>query len=144
MPNMLKINERPYVLLYLTAIALFIVRVLAPLLNIEFKGTMSFGVPSASLGWIIPVLLTIFWFIYLLTTRFLYSRTISWIHVLLTVTSTILILIIFLTGINPNKIESVDRVDLIGNAMQILFLIFVFSQILFLANILIGFLKRQK
>ena len=140
---MIKINERPHVLLYLTAIVLFIARVLVPLLNIEYSEITLFSVPLDRMGWIIPFLLTILWLIYLLTNRFLYSRTISWIHVLLTVTSMILILIIFLIGINPDKNGSIDRVDLIGNSMQILFLIFVCCQLLFLANILIGFFKRR-
>jgi len=139
-----KINERPYVLLYLAAIILLIARILAPLLNIEYSEITLFSVSLTRMGWIIPFLLTILWLVYLLTTRFLYSRTISWIHVLLTVTTTILILIVFIIGINPNKTGSIERVDLIGNAMQILFLVFVCSQFIFLANILIGFFIKEK
>jgi len=144
MTTMLKINERPYVLLLFTAIILFFTRAFAPLAKIEYTDITLFSIPVAKIGWIIPFLLTTIWLIYLLTRRFLYSRIISWIHVLITVTTIILIVVLFFIGINPNQPGSVDRQELIGNVSRIVFIIFVCGQSLYIFNFLLGLFTKDK
>ena len=104
-----------------------------------------FSFPLAIIAWIIPLLLVSFWLLYLLTKRFLYSTTITRIHVFTTVATTILIVIVLYMGIHPQQPASlIDRQQLIGNAMQILFIIFVCAQGTYVANVLLGLLQKTK
>ena len=139
---MLNIKEKPHGLLLLTAIVFLLALVLPPLAQIDFQDKTIFSVTLIIFVWIIPLLLISFWLLYLLTKKFLYSTTVTWIHVLLTVSATILIVIVMYIGINPTA--SIDRQELIGNIMQMLFIVFVLGQILFPANVLIGFLQKAK
>jgi len=137
---MLNIREKPYVLLLITAIALLLVLVLSKI-HIDFQNKSMFSVPLAAIVWIFPLLLTSLWLLYLLTKRFLYSLFITRIHILITISTIILIVIFLYIGINP--LQSA-RQELIGNATQILFLIFVCGQFAYLANIILGLLKKMR
>lgn len=143
MKTMLNIKEAPYGILLFTAIALLFALVFYPIVNIDFQGKTMFSVPLTIMVWIIPLLLIIFWLLYLLTRTFLYSITITWIHVLITVLATILMVTVLYIGINPSQSTN-GRYELIGNAMQILSIIFVFGQLIYLANILLGLFGRHK
>ncbi len=148
---MLNIKERPYVMLLITAVVVFFTLVFSKIAHVDFQDKTMFSVPLPILAWIIPLLLASFWLLYLLTRRFLYSMTITRIHILITVSTTILILILLFIGINPlqstthNEFDTslVDRQELIGNSMQILFLIFVCGQFTYLANVLLGLFKKS-
>jgi hypothetical protein len=148
---MLSIKEKPYVLLLLTAIALLIVLVFSKIVQTDFQDKSMFSVPLAIFVWIIPLLLTSFWLLYFLTKRLLYSMTLIRMHILITVSTTILIVIFLYVGIRPLQSTThsefytslVDRQELIGNATQILFLIFVCGQLIYLANVLLGIFKKS-
>lgn len=149
---MLNIKERPYRLLLFTAIALSFALVFPPIAHIDFQDKTMFSVPLVIIAWIIPLLLISFWLLYLLTKRFLYSIAITWIHVLITVSATILMVIFLYIGINPLQLAShsyydislMERQELIGNAMQILFILFICGQFTFLANVLSGLFTKNK
>lgn len=148
---MINIKERPYVLLLLTTITLFIAFTISKIAHIDFLDKMMFSVPLPILIWIIPLFLIFLWLLYLLAKRFLYSTTLSWIHILMTVSTTILIVIFLFIGIAQGQsgsdiytqTSSTNRQDLIGNATQILFLIFVCGQIIYLANVILGLFKKS-
>jgi hypothetical protein len=147
---MLSIKERPHVLLFYTAIAIFIALVFPIIAAMDFQYITMFSIPLDKMVLIIPLILTSLWLSYLQTKRFLYSMTFSWIHVLITISSTILIVIFLFIGINPGQTAShsyfetlsVDRQEFIGNTMQILSILFVCSQFIYLANVLLGVFKK--
>lgn len=143
MRTTLNIKERPYGLLLITATALFLAFVFPPLLTMDFKDKEMFTLPLAMVLWIIPLLLISFWCLYLLTSKFLYSMTITRIHVLVTVSATSFIMTVLYIGVSPSRF-AIDRPELIGNAMQLLILIFLCGQFLYLANVLLGFFGRHK
>ena len=140
--TMLNIKERPYSLLLITAAALFIALVFPPVAGIDFQDKTMFNIPIAIMVWIIPLFLISIWMLYLLTNRIIYSFTLTRIHVILTVSTAILIAIVLYIGINPLQASTTDRQELIGNAIQILFIIFICTQFTFLANIILGLLKK--
>jgi hypothetical protein len=143
MKSVLNIKENPFVLLLFTTIALLFALSFRPIANIDFQDKTMFNVPLHSMVWIIPLLTLSFWLLYLLTKKFLYSKTITWIHVLITVISTLLIVTDLYIGINPTKYTS-DKHELIGITMQILSLLFVFGQFTYFANVLLGFFSKHK
>ena len=143
MTTMINVKRTPDGLLLLTAIALMLAIVLQPITNIDFQRKTMFSVPLIIMIWLIPLLLIFFWILYLLTKRFLYSMTIAWIHILITISASIFILTILFIGLSPSRLTN-NRQELIGNSLQILSLIFVFGQLTFLANLLLGLYNRNK
>jgi hypothetical protein len=137
MKSILSVKENPYVLLLFTTMALLFALAFRPIANIDFQDKTMFSIPLDSIVWVIPLLLLSLWMFYLLTSKFLYSRTITWIHVLITVITTLLIVTVLYVGINPSQFTS-DRHELIGSAMQILSILFVFGQLPYIANVLMG------
>ena len=140
---MLNIKKRPYQLLLFTAIALLFALVFSPVAQIDLRDKTMFSVPLATMVWIIPLFLISSWLLYILTNRYLYSVTVTRTHVLTTVLTTILLVVILYIGIDPSY--PVDgRQELIGNAMQILSVIFVCAQLIYLANVLLGIFTKNK
>jgi hypothetical protein len=140
---MFNIWKRPYSLLLYVALVLFIVRAFAPIARAGLSDSELFSIPAARMGWIIPLFLVFIWLNYLAAERFLYSITLSWIHVIVTVTSALLIVVMFIIGINPDHTGSVDRQEFIGNTMRILSLTFICGQFFYLANVLAGIIKKR-
>jgi hypothetical protein len=143
MSTVLNIKNNPSLLLLLTAIALLIALVFSPIAKIDFQDKKMFNIPLATMLWIFPLLLILFWLLYVLTNRFLYSVTLIRIHVHITVSATILLLAVLYLGIMPSP-GTIDENELIGNSMQILSLIFVFAQLFYPANVLLGLFTKNK
>lgn len=147
---MLNIRERPYGLLLFTAIALSLAVGILRVADIDFQDKFMFGVPLGIFALIVPVLLIFFWLLYLLTKRFLYSAAITWTHVLITIFTMILIVIILYIVVNPfqaisqNNYEKsvIKRPELIGNVTRIIFIVFACGQFTYVANVVLGFLQK--
>lgn len=143
MKTLLHIKKNPFVLLLATTFVLLLALAFRPVANIDFQDKTIFSAPLNAMIWAIPLLLMSFWLIYLLTKNFLYSATFTWAHVLLTIITTLLILTVLYIGIEPSQYTS-ERHELIGNAMQMLSLVFVFVQLIYLANVSLGLMARYK
>lgn len=143
MKSILSIKENPFVLLLFTTIVLLFALAFRPVANTDFQDKTMFAIPLDSVVWIIPLLLLSTWLLYLLINKFLYSRTITWVHTLTTVITTFLIVVVLYISINPTHYTNAKH-ELIGSVMQILFLLFVFGQLSFIANVLMGFFGRSK
>ena len=92
--------------------------------------------------WFIPLLISS-WLVYLTTKKYFHSATATWMHVITTVVSTLLIVSILYIGIKPTQYGS-NRQELVGNAIQVLTLLFVVGQIIYVANIGLGILRKRK
>ncbi|NWF89371.1 MAG: hypothetical protein HXY50_07890 [Ignavibacteriaceae bacterium] len=143
MSTIFNIKKDSYQLLLLTSIAVLVGLTFSQLTKMNFQDKEMFGVPIKAMLWIIPLLLLFLWLLYMLTNRFLYSITITRIHVLITVGTTILIFIVLYIGINPSQVVNENH-QLIGNSMQILSLLFVFAQLIYLGNVLLGLFAKRK
>lgn len=139
---MLNIKQNPHGLLLFAAIALVFMLTLPPIGSMDFQGVTMFGVPFTTMAWMIPFSLVSLWLLYLVTKRFLYSMTITWINVLATLAATILIVPLVYIGMNPSHDASVMH-EFIGNTMQMLFVMFVCGQFAYLANVLLGVFRRR-
>ena len=137
------LKENPFVLLLLTTIVLLLALAFLKITNVELKDKVMFGIPLNNMVRIFPMILLSFWLLYLKTKKFLYSVTITWIHVLLTMLTTILIVAVLYIGITPSPYEN-RKNELIGNAMQILTFIFLLGQLFYIVNFGLGILGRRK
>lgn len=142
MKALINFRKSPHGLLLITAISLFLVLTFSSVANIDFQDKTMFSIPLTTMVKVIPILLLSLWFLYLLTNKLLYSRAIAQIHVLVTVLATILIVSVLYMGIKPS-LTTTNNYELVGNAMQILFLIFVLCQLMYLANIVMGFWVKR-
>jgi hypothetical protein len=138
-------KERPYGLLLFTAIALSLALVFLSIAYIDFQDSGMFGVPLTIMVWIIPSLLIFFWLLYLPTKRFLYSTTFTWTHILVTVSTTIILVIVLCIVFTPLLPTSHGYPELIGDVIRIVFIMFTIGQCTYLANVLLGlFTKANK
>lgn len=137
MTPILSIKKNPYVLLLFTTMALLFALAFRPIVNLDFQDKTVFTIPLDSMVWAIPLLLLSLWLFYVPTSKFLYSRAITWIHVLITVITTLLIVTVIYVGINPSPYTS-SKHELSGSVMHILSMLFVLGQLAYLTNILVG------
>ena len=143
MQTSLNFRKEPFALLLLTTIILLFVLALRPISNTDFHDKVMFGVPLNNMVWIIPFFLISFWLLYLATKKFLYSTKATWVHVIATVASTLLIVSILYFGINPTQTISENH-ELVGNIIQIVTLIFIVGQFTYIVNLILGLFKGQK
>ena len=143
MNTSLNFRKEPFALLLLTTIILLFVLALRPISNTDFHDKVMFGVPLNNMVWIIPFFLISFWLLYLATKKFLYSTKATWVHVIATVASTLLIVSILYFGINPTQTISENH-ELVGNIIQIVTLIFIVGQFTYIGNLILGLFKGQK
>jgi len=139
----LNLKKDPFVLLLFTAIILLIALALRPVSNMDFQDKVLFGIPLANMVWFIPLFLISLWLVNLKTKKYLYSATATWIHVIATVVSTLLIISVIYIGISPTPDIS-ERHQLVGTTIQVLTLVFVVGQLIYIANVGLGLLKRRE
>jgi hypothetical protein len=139
----LNIYKKPEQLLLFAAITFLFALVISLIAKMDFQDIKLFSVPLTTILWIIPLLFFALWLLYIFANRFLYSVTFTRIHVFITVFVTILILIGFFVSINPSQ-ELAENHETIGSSIHLLFLLFVFAQLLCIANLLLGLLKKEK
>lgn len=139
MKSLFNVKESPYGLLLFVTLALLLALAFRPFANLDMSEITLLSYPLSSMVWAIPFLLLFMWMLYLLTVKFLYSRMIMWIHVLVTVVTTLLIVGVLMVGINPSH-EASEKHELIGRTMQIHFMLFVLGQFAYVMNVLAGVL----
>lgn len=143
MQTSLNFRKEPFTLLLSSTIILLFVLALQPISNIDLQDKVMFGVPLANMVWIIPCFLISFWLLYLATKKFLYSKTATWIHVIATVVSTLLIVSVHYIGIDPTPAISQHH-ELFGNVIQLVTLLFIVGQFVYVGNLIGGLVKGQK
>lgn len=129
----MRLNQRPYNLFLLTAIVFFIAVLFSFNLGIDlaFHDTY-FLIPLALLIWLPVIISILFWLFYLLTSRFLFSKTLTWIHIILTIVCSILILVL------PFLFSYPAAVEVILMSLLILSL----GQALYFVNLIFGLSKK--
>jgi hypothetical protein len=143
MSTSLNFRKEPFALLLLTTIVLLFVLALRPISNVTFQDKVMFGIPLDNMVWIIPCFLIFFWLLYVATKKFLYSTTATWVHVITTVASALLIVSILYIGINPTPTIS-EQHELVGNIIQIVTLLFIAGQLTYIGNIIFGLIRKHK
>lgn len=143
MQTSLYFRREPFALLLLTAILLLFVLALRPISSVDFQDKVMFGVALDNMVWAIPCFLISFWALYLATKKFLYSTTATWVHIISTVASALLIVSILYIGTNPTKTISENH-ELVGNVIQVVTLIFIAGQLTYIGNLILGLFRGHK
>ena len=143
MKTSLNLKKDPFVLLLFATLVRLFGLALTPIVNVDLREKVMFNVPLDSMVWFVPFFLLSFWLVYLAASEILYSRAFTWVHVLTTVVPVVLILALLFIGLMPLP-GFRGEYEIIGQAMQVLALLFLFGQIFFLANVGLGLLGRFK
>ena len=143
MQTSLNFRKEPFALLLLTTIILLFLLALRPVSNVDFQDKVMFGLPLDNMVWILPCFLISFWLLYLATKKFLYSTKATWVHVITTVASTLVIVSILYIGINPTQTIS-EHHELVGNIIQIVTLLFIAGQLTYIGNLILGLFRGHK
>jgi cytochrome c oxidase subunit I len=89
----LRLKQRPYNLLLLTAVLLFVAELISinSALAIGLHDTY-YTFPLTYFIWTPTFLLVLFWFLYVATKHFLFSKALVWAHIVLTIITSVYIL----------------------------------------------------
>jgi heme/copper-type cytochrome/quinol oxidase subunit 1 len=153
----MRLKQRPYNLLLLTSILLFIVGLFSfnSAMDIHLHDTY-FVFPLTYLMWIPSVILLIFWLLYLLTKKFLYSKALIWTHIISTIVGSVFILAFpflltnsheGLAGI-PSRYYDIGQsktYQFFGNLTKttvVIAFILTAGQLTYLINFVVGLYKR--
>ena len=137
------LKENPYLLLLITSIFLVNVVAFLPIAIQDRQEIVVLGISFNNFLWIIPISLTCLCILYLGINNFLYSKTLSCTHVLITTITAFLLFILLYIGIHPSHFTTENH-EFIGISIQILFFTFVLGQLILLANIALGIKRKFK
>lgn len=158
---MFNLVKRPYHLLSLTAILVLIASFFAAdrTLDLHMNDTY-FVIAVTHVCWAVIILLFFFWILYLLTKPLLFSRVLTWTHILLTAAGSLVLLIIafyadryyregfagmprrYYDYSNLEAFISYISYDQLARSVLIVILLFVSGIIAYLANLTTGIIKK--
>jgi hypothetical protein len=153
----LLIQKRPYYLLLFTALAfIFISLFVANNTNgvdIQFHDTY-YILALTHFFWLLAIIALLVWTLYLLTNRILFSKVLTWTHVILTIfTLAFFASPLFFAGslgksatphfYDYNSWHSLTTNSTFTNAIAIAILVLLSGQIIFIINVIAGLFKRQ-
>ncbi len=148
----MKFKRNPFHLLLLNAFFLFFISLFIPNreIDIHFHDTF-FILPIKYLIWFPTLFQFVFWIIYLITKQYLFSNLLSWIHIVLLVSTSLSIVVLTyyllnsisqpiihptvdsIKNLRPNQAPS----DLISSLSFLL----IGSSLIYITNLIIGLLK---
>lgn len=143
MKTSLNFREKPFAYLWFSSVIWIIIIVAHLLFGLSFQDKLMFSFPLESIIWIFPAFLFLLWLLYLATRKLLYSDTLTRVHVLTTVITSLIIAAVLFMAIAPVTSLS-NYPELIGLVMQWLSVIFVLSQLFYLINLVLGVLISKK
>lgn len=155
---MFKLKQRPYNLLLFTAVILFISGLMVDNFSVDIHlHDTYYIVPVKYFLWLPASLMMLLWLLYLLTKRFLYSSTLTWLHIILTVFFSVFILVVYywsarssdgILGVpahyyNNGIVHPSQMFGNINNYIQFSFFILFFAQLVFIFHFIKGIYKRK-
>lgn len=152
---MFKLKTRPYNLLIIAAIILLVASffTLNETLDIHLYDTY-YIIPTAYASWAIVLFLLMLWVVYLFTNRWLFSKTLVWLHVVLTVvTSLFMFIYVFnfrelggMAGM-PRRYMDYSDWDIFWQYQRSIIvsvILLAFGLVLHILNLLIGLIRRRQ
>jgi hypothetical protein len=155
----LLLRNKPHYLLIFFVLLLFIVALFSLLLDIEFPFQDSYhAFPVTYFFWITNITLLLSWLIYLLTARFLFSKVLMWLHIMLTLLCFIFIFCYpYLTsefgkGLAGMPRRYYDYSDFsffelfcyFAYPVKIAFIVLMVAQLIYLVNLSLGLYKKAQ
>jgi len=153
----LKIKKKPYNLLLLIGLLLILTSLFLfdkyNTVDIHLHDTY-YIIAHTHIFWLLAGIALFSWTLYLLTFKMLYSNTLTWVHII--ITGLTLILLSFSSFLNNgvlssmprgyykyNAWNSLNRNDNWTKAIVIAIILLLAGQIVFIINFLVGILKRK-
>jgi cytochrome c oxidase subunit 1 len=153
----LQIKQRPYNLLLLTGLLLVLTSFFKlsqnSTIDLHFHDTY-FVIAHTHIFWLLAALALFMWTLYLLTNKILYSKALTWTHVIITILTLFIFALTVFFGdniLNPKPFRYYDYSNWNSSEMYstliktiaIIILILLFGQILFIVNLIAGLFKRK-
>ncbi|MBN8858998.1 MAG: cbb3-type cytochrome c oxidase subunit I [Sphingobacteriales bacterium] len=153
----MQIKQKPYHLLFLTGL-IFILTSFFVLkqdrsVDIHLHDTY-FVIVHTHILWLFAVLALFVWALYLLTGKILYSKALTWTHVIITILTLLLFAFTLFWGdsfLNPaprryydySSWNSFDNYTIFTKAIGITIFVLLVGQLIFIINFMVGLFKRR-
>lgn len=149
--------KKPYQLLLYAGIVLILMSFLelnqTTTFDLHLRDTY-FVIAGTHIFWLLAILTFFLWTLYLLTSKILYSKTLTWIHVIVTILTLTLFLLILCFGerfLNPlprryydfSQWNSYSAYNSNMKAIVISIFVLLSGQIIFVVNLIAGLITRN-
>jgi heme/copper-type cytochrome/quinol oxidase subunit 1 len=105
--------------------------------------------------WFLAILALFVWVLYLLTNKFLFSKALTWIHVIITILTLVFFALALyygdnLSNLQPRRyyeyssLDSFNDYDRYTKTIGTVLSILIFGQIIFVINVIVGLFKRKR
>jgi heme/copper-type cytochrome/quinol oxidase subunit 1 len=153
----LKIKQKPYHLLLLTGIMFFLVSFFVMkkglVTDFHFHDTY-FVIAHTHIFWLFAMILLVIWTLYLLVNKLLYSKGLTWTHIIITILTSALLLFLLFPGDDTANLAPRRYYDfstwnshaMFDNHMKVVAItisILLCGQIIFLINLIAGLFKHR-
>ena len=147
---MKQILLRPYNFLVVFAILIVLLSffISSNTIDFHFHDTL-FVLATSHLFWLLAIMILVFAFIYRATNKLLLSNKLTWIHIITTLFS-VVIIISYPIYYSPSMFIEIDawqsfnRINTINNLLTWFAVLFLLAQLLLLINIIAGFIKKLR
>jgi heme/copper-type cytochrome/quinol oxidase subunit 1 len=148
-------KQKPYHLLLWIALALvlasFFVFKQNNSVDIHFHDTY-FIIAHTHVFWLLAIVALFVWVLYWMTNKLLYSKKLTWVHVVVTVVALLLFACSFLLGNNlmnptprryyePGNWSAFNDYYTFSNAIGVAILALLFGQVIYILNLLVGLVR---
>lgn len=153
----MQIKQKPYNLLLLTGLVFvltsFFVLKQSNSVDIHLHDTY-FVIAYTHIFWLLAVLALMVWTLYLLTNKILYSKALTWTHIIITILTLLLFALTLFFGdslMNPtprryydySSWNSIDNYTTFTKAISITIFVLLFGQFIFVINFIAGLFKLR-
>ena len=153
---MLQIKQKPYHLFLWTGLVLVLTSFFVLKQNNSFDIHIHdtyFVIANTHLFWFLAILALFVWTLYLLTNKILYSKVLTWTHVIITILTLLLFALTLFFGdsfMNPtprryydySTWNSFDNYTTFTKAIGITIFVLLLGQFIFVINFIVGLFKR--
>ena len=139
----MRIKQKPYSLLIITAILLLIAALFSTnsTVNIHVHATYLM-IPLPFFASMPSMLLAILWLLYVLTKKYLYSKKLSWIHVLISIIASLFVIVLpYVATYIYAEPEHYKIFSTLTENILTALVILIIAQLLYFVNLCIGLSK---
>lgn len=138
-----RLSKSPHLILMLGSIGLLFVLIFRRAVKFHFEGSEIFGIPLSDFVWGLPLFLVSIYFLYTISAEYLFSKFAVWVHALITVILTYILMALILVGVSSSSSVR-GGADFLGFLVRVVVWALIIAQLIFVVNVILGLTNSRK